>query len=262
MNKQGNKEKPSGGIEWTHIFGPGTGFTVNPVRGCEHDCKWEMPDGHIVACYAKSQRERLSGPGSFEKLTFHPEMLQAIKRQQQPAGIFIDSMSDLFGQHVNREWIDAVIDCIRDCPQHEFFSLTKNPSRFREFTQPWPANWLVGISAPPTFMFGRRLTPSQQNAWLHKGLDFLHESPARKRWLSAEPLSFDITPTLRDSRCTLDWLVVGAGSDGSRTYQPNKDDFRNLLAFVECPVFFKGNLCKKLADEVAGGWMAAFPLCD
>lgn len=42
MNKQGNKTNPSGGIEWTHIFGPGTGYTANPVRGCQHQCRWRM----------------------------------------------------------------------------------------------------------------------------------------------------------------------------------------------------------------------------
>ncbi len=54
MNKQGNESDKSGGIEWTHVFGPGTGVTWNPIGGCRHGCVWEMPDGSVAECYAKS----------------------------------------------------------------------------------------------------------------------------------------------------------------------------------------------------------------
>lgn len=260
MNRQGSKENPRGGIEWVHWFGPLTGYTANPIRGCTHDCKWEMVDGVIVPCYAKSQKERIYGPGTFEKITWHPVVLSEIKRHEKPAGIFIDSMSDMFGQGVKNEWIQDVIQTIADCPQHVFFSLTKNPSRFREFTSQWPANWLVGISYPPTFMFGKRLTLEQQTAWFKRALEFLIASPAQHRWVSIEPLSLDLSDLLYENEKHLCWAVIGAASDGGKTHQPNRTHFKNTLAALDhTRIFFKGNLDCGLANEIAGGWREEFP---
>src|ERR1700691_568835 len=105
----------SRGIEWTAIFGPGTGYTANPVRGCTHGCEWRMPDGKIVKCYAESQRDRLDGAGAFKNITFHPDVLEKIRRHHAPAGIFCDSMSDLCGEGVEYAWIKKVIQCMDDC---------------------------------------------------------------------------------------------------------------------------------------------------
>lgn len=273
MNPQGTPLKPRGGIEWTHMLGDRTGYTSNPVRGCQHGCRWEMPDGNIAICYAESGRERLDGPGSFKNITWHPQQLEMISARKTPSGIFIDSTSDLFGLNVNRDWIVKVIECIRNNPQHVFFSLTKNPSRFLDFKDDarWPANWLVGISYPPTFMFGKKLTTEQQRAWFRKALNLLYGSPATWRWISAEPLSLDLSDIIRDSRqspppdgkegeIAIHWCVVGAASNGSVTYQPAPGTMRNTLdALTGIPIFFKGNLDRTLADEVAGGWREEFP---
>lgn len=257
MNKQGSKANPSGGIEWTHFFGPGTGFTANPVRGCLHDCKWRV-EGAIVECYAKAFRERLDGPGSFEQLSFHPEVLEAIKNHLTPAGIFIDSMSDLFGVRVKDEWIQQVIYTMNRCPRHVFFTLTKNPAGLRDWL--FPANAIVGISAPPTFMYGKELSPQQQITWLEKGLEALAAASARRRWISIEPLSFDIAPILQKHRRALDWAVIGAGSNGARTFQPDAVHFKRCLEALDgIPVFFKGNLDLKFVMSGHGRWREEFP---
>lgn len=260
MNKQGNKSNPSGGIEWTHILGPGTGFTANPVRGCLHDCQWNI-GGKKVPCYAKSQRERLDGPGSFETITFHPEVLDGIRKHKTPAGIFIDSMSDLFGLKVNREWIQAVMQTMRDCPQHVFFTLTKNPHGLRGWE--FPRNVLVGISAPPSFMYGKELTSEQQVAWLDKGLCELQLANATWKWISIEPLSFDVAPLIEKYSMDLDWAVIGAGSDGGKTFQPDAEHFRRCLAALNgTPVFFKGNLNKEFVSVNGSLWRDGFPAIE
>ncbi|HRF94497.1 MAG TPA: hypothetical protein PLZ51_04865, partial [Aggregatilineales bacterium] len=59
-----------------------------------------------------------------------------------------------------------------------------------------------------------------------------------------EPLSFDIAPLLGDAP-PLDWVVIGAATNGMRTYQPQRDWVEHLLAVLDArgiPVFFKGNL--------------------
>ena len=37
------------GIEWTRPPGTVAGATWNPIAGCYNNCKWEMPDGTIIA---------------------------------------------------------------------------------------------------------------------------------------------------------------------------------------------------------------------
>lgn len=258
MNKQGNRANPKGGIEWTHILGPLTGFTANPVRGCEHECQWRMPDGTVVICYAKAQKERMSGKGSFEKITFHPDILDQIRSRKEPAGIFIDSMSDLFGENVNEAWISIVLDCAWDCPQHIFFTLTKNPRRLRDFR--FSPNTLVGLSAPPTFMYGKELSHEAQRTWFRKGLEWLTNCAAENVWLSLEPLAIDVSDLIAPHQERIRWAVIGAASDGARTYQPERETFANTLRVLDTmPVFFKGNVDRQLADEIAGGWKEEFP---
>ena len=245
------------GIEWVSIFGVGTGYTANPVRGCEHGCEWRMPDGNIVRCYAEAFDDRLHGEGHFKTITFHPSVLAEARAKKERSGIFFDSMSDLLGNKVKPEWIAAVIQCMRDCPQHVFFILTKNPRRLTEFE--WPGNALVGLSAPPTFMYGKELNIEQQRAWFRKGLEWLSESHARIKWVSMEPLTVDLVNILQDYSGHLGWSVIGAGSDGHAKYQPDENLFvRTLLALSSSPVFFKGNLDRQLAER-HGGWREEWP---
>jgi protein gp37 len=239
MNKQGSKQNPDGGIEWTHIFGPGTGYTANPVRGCQHKCKWRMPDGKVVICYAKAQRERMDGNGAFENITFHPEILDTIRAHKKPAGIFIDSMSDLFALKSESLWIAQTFDAMLDCPQHVFFSLTKNPTRLCDIPS-FPPNLFLGVSMPPTFMFGKELTMAQQRVWFDKALSYLCDCDARVRWVSLEPLSWDCSDILAKFKDKLHWAVIGAASTGA---QPDDETLNNVLSTLDgLPVFFKGNL--------------------
>lgn len=253
-----NLQKPPYGIEWTRIWGR-PGFTANPVRGCRHGCRWRMPDGKVVICYAKAVAEGLAQkqyPQGFEHVTFHPEELRKIEQHRQPAGIFFDSMSDLFGSGVEADWINQCLETVANCPWHVFFVLTKNASRLRQFSQ-FPQNLFLGVSAPPTFMFGKELNEKQRETWFRFSLERLNETNARVKWVSIEPLSIDLSETL--ARFALDWAVIGAGSDGRRTYQPDLRVLRRTLeALRTTPVFFKGNLDKALAGT-AGGWREEFP---
>jgi protein gp37 len=258
FDKDGNVLKR--GIEWCSIFGPGTGYTANPVRGCTHGCRWQMPDGKWVDCYAETQRDRLDGKGAFKHITYHADVLDKIERHRDPAGIFIDSMSDLCGEGVQTSWIVTVIKLMERCSHHVFFVLTKNPRRLTEFE--WPENALVGISAPPTEMYGKKLSEDQQRTWFTKGMEWLRDCSAKNKWVSLEPLSTGaILCSLSFYGACLKWAVIGAGSDGQKTYQPDESLFYATL--LECrvhdiKVFYKGNLARALAKR-HGGWREEFP---
>jgi protein gp37 len=235
MNKQ--QKENSRGIEWCD-------FTWNPVRGCQHGCRWEMPDGSIAECYAELIAERVAQkayPLGFEHHYWNPHVLEEPLKLKEPARIFMDSMSDLMGHWVPKEEVLQVLNICEQAPQHRFLLLTKNAPRLREFQ--FPSNVWVGVSAPPSIMFGKRLSFSQQKRMVTRQLEILNEVDVPVRWMSIEPLSFDIAPLLENSN--LQWAVVGAATNGRLTYQPEPEWVQNVLDVLDAQgtkVFFKGNL--------------------
>jgi protein gp37 len=261
------KTKTGMGIEWTHTFHKYRGATANPIRGCEHDCQWKNEDGSISICYAKTMAERIQKMGvayenGFETITFHPNELQEIRRKKDHAGIFIDSMSDLLGHNVPIEWQKQVMDTIKDCPQHIFYILTKNPKGFQRFDYFFPRNAWIGVSTPPTFMFGKHMTPEKQTRWFDVALSELAMVQTNIRWVSLEPLSWDCSDLIRKYGKILDWVIIGAATHQGKTFQPNPQTLGNVFHEAKdkgIPVFFKGNIDPKLAEDVCGGWFAEFP---
>lgn len=236
MNKQ-FKSPQKRGIEWTD-------YTWNPVGGCQHGCRWEMPDGTIAQCYAETVAERVaqtSYPQGFEHHYWRPELLQEPLRISKPSRIFLDSMSDLMGHWVENDQIEQVLEVCRQAPQHTFQLLTKNAPRLKKFEI--PRNVWVGVSAPPSFMFGKRLSIELQSRMLRRMIDVLDDVDVPIRWMSIEPLSFDIAPLLVNSN--LQWAVIGAATYGAKAYQPRDEWVENVLQVLdaqETKVFFKGNL--------------------
>lgn len=266
MNRQ-DKKNGSRGVEWTAAFGVYQGWTANPIKGCQHACQW-LIDGQRVECYAKTLAEGLARqayPQGFSHLRFDDAELERLLKHHTPSGIFVDSMADMLGIGVPRDWIERVIEVMRLKSEHIFFVLTKNPLRLREFS--WPDNAWVGVSAPPTFAHrdiqrsydlksstGRKL-------WYADALVDLSLVDVPVRWTSIEPLSDDFSPVLEACADSLEWAVIGAASNGRDTVQPQEAHFANVLHTLEdcgIPVFFKGNISPELADKY-GGWREDWP---
>jgi len=240
------------GIEWTD-------YTWNPVGGCQHGCKWRMPDGTIAICYADSTVQVMKSgyPQGFEHHYWRPHMLTYPLGQKRPSKIFMDSMSDLMGRWVPREQVEQVFAICRQAHWHTFQLLTKNAPHLLNFDL--PKNVWVGVSAPPTFMFGGELTLSQQRRFVFKQLDTLAMLKARGHpvcWMSIEPLSFNIASIFEEWMADdqtrgqpfgfpLDWAVIGAASDGKKYFQPTAHDVEEchrVLRAHGCRIFHKGNL--------------------
>ena len=111
-------------IEWTDA-------TWNPVRGCTKvspGCKH---------CYAETFAERFRGvPGHpFEQgfdLRLVPDKLQEPLRWRSPRKIFVNSMSDLFHEHVPLDYVLQVFDVMRRASWHTFQVLTKRSERMAD----------------------------------------------------------------------------------------------------------------------------------
>lgn len=255
MNRQ-RKSETQRGIEWTD-------YTWNPVGGCKHACRWEMPDGTIAECYAETVAQRVAQrayPHGFAHHYWRPDALEEPFALKKPAKIFLDSMSDLMGAWVPDDQVEQVLAICRRASWHSFQLLTKNAPRLLQFE--FPPNVWVGVSAPPTFMFGRKLSLEQQRRMVARQIEILRQVNVPVRWMSIEPLSFDIAPLL--SHAPLEWAVIGAATNGPRTYQPEPEWVQHVLDVLDAQgtkVFFKGNLdwepWREAFPEVTEGVFAA-----
>src|SRR5215212_3652904 len=157
-----NEQKPPMGIEWTRVrHADGTsrrGFTWNPIAGCLHDCEWNIA-GQRAECYAKTIAEKFTAayPDGFAAYYWHPKRLPEPLKETEPAGIFPDSMSDLFGNWVQEEHLAQVLDVMRKASWHVFQTLTKNTIGYRRVNN-LPPNLWPGISSPPDHMFKHEMS--------------------------------------------------------------------------------------------------------
>lgn len=263
-----NVQKPPRSIEWTriridteHDVRILTGYTWNPIGGCMHDCQWEMPDGSTAVCYAKTVAERVAQaayPEGFAHHYWHPERLEEPLRVKQPAGIFLDSMSDLMGHWVSDDQIHQVLDVCRRAHWHTFLLLTKNPKRLTNFE--FPSNVWVGASSPPDWFWGNRLNEHQQRRMLETTLRTLSVVRARVKWMSFEPYPRDYSDLVAAHPGALNWAVIGAASKGKELFDVNTGDLRRLITVLDkhgVPVFFKGNM--KINDFACSNWREDFP---
>lgn len=255
MNKQ--KTAKGRGIEWTD-------YTHNPVSGCLHGCRWTMPDGKIAVCYAETIAERVAQAAYKDGFASHywkPQLLNQPLNVKTPSRIFVGSMADVFGHWTPDDQIEAILDVARKADWHTFQFLTKNPVRALKFDI--PGNCWIGASTPPDFMWGKALTPQVKAKMFRRTLDSLEQLWNRGAitWISAEPLSWDIAPALSERKRMIDWIVVGAASDGRTYHPPNAAHFTGVLDVVNSwavAVFYKGNL--KSLPLAAEKWREEFPV--
>jgi protein gp37 len=270
MAEQHKKKTGSRGIEWCTM-------TINPFGGCMHDCKWEMPDGTVAGCYAKSLAEtgvaKVAYPHGFEHHYFRPEAIRQLSAKKNPELIFVDSMSDMFAHNVPEDQLLLVFEAMRKAPHHSFQSLTKAAPQILKYVDRLPTNLWVGVSSPPDWFMGHRMAQDAQKKMLARSMDVLAEVRRKTGnivWMSAEPVSWDLT-TVLDENHPLDWIVIGAASNGPQYFQPDAEHVRRLLILMdatETPVFFKGNIretfqANNMGTKELNRWREDFPMvCD
>ena len=271
------KKNGGRGIEWCDE-------TRNVTGGCMHDCRWEMPDGTVAICYAEEVAEggiaSSAYPHGFKHHYWRPHLLKSLTNGKDPLLIFCDSMSDMFAPAVPEDQVRTILAEMRKAPHHAFQSLTKAAPQLLKYADDLPPNLWVGVSSPPDWMMGKRLSQAQQLAMLKRSLEVLAEVKRRTGnivWMSAEPVSWNLAYPIGESMwgnqaAELDWIVIGAASSGPRYFQPKAEDVRELLNTMDIvaskpiPVFFKGNLRplfdaghSELSNERLSRWREDFP---
>jgi protein gp37 len=231
-------------IEWCN-------FTWNPVTGCFHSCRniycyntikktsplnrfgAKYQDTSSLFVYEKNWKRRESGeiheakPGEVYPFgydpTFYPHRLSQPLKVKTPGRIFTVDTGDLFGKWVPSIWIENVLSSVHQCPWHTFIFLSKNPSRFQEFT--FPENAWIGTTV--------NSDKDQKRADILQGID------APVRFLSIEPLLGEISFSLEGFQ----WIIIGAQTGGNPV-KPDSQWIADILKNIDLdvPVFMKNNL--------------------
>ncbi len=250
-------------IEWTDA-------TWNPVRGCvkiSPGCKH---------CYAETFAERFRGvAGHPYEQGFDPRLapaqLDAPLHWRRPRTIFVNSMSDLFGEFVPNKYVAAVFGVMAGTPQHTYQILTKRARRLPAWVG-WAQEmasrpcrgadrgdvtrlvWDAALDAGAERATSWRGYPIPKapwplpNVWLGVSvedrkyglprIEHLRQTPAAVRFLSIEPLLEDLGEI---DLTGIHWVIVGGESGpGARPMHPDwVRRIREQCVAARVPFFFK-----------------------
>ena len=246
-------------IEWVKNPDGTQGYTWNPVTGCLNHTPEGLCLGGLFPCYAyklangRLRKRYLANPNiaPFEAMglsqvsgtiyrrkdPFYPrfweERLDDLRTwtpayMMPPRGIFVCDMGELFGDWIPREWQERIFDVIKQCSQHRFYLLTKQPQNLAKWS-PFPQNCYVGVTATDNQMFNYALA-------------HLSEVEASTKFISLEPLLSRIEPVGIGSSI-IDWLIIGAQT---KPYKPPKIEWVEEIVRAAdkagIPIFLKDNL--------------------
>lgn len=205
-------------IEWTEM-------TWNPVTGCtkvSQGCKH---------CYAERMAARLSAMGSRRyangfAVTMHEDLIDVPRKWKKARTVFVNSMSDLFHEHVSAHFIERVFRTMAETPQHTFQVLTKRSNRLRQMAKdlPLPSNVWLGVSV-------------ENEAAIYR-IEDLAEVPASVRFLSCEPL---LGPLANLPLAAIHWVIVGgeSGTGARRMESTWVESIQKQCGAASVPFFFK-----------------------
>jgi len=235
-------------IEWTKR--PGTiGETWNPTTGCN------KVDRGCKNCYAEIMHKRLRAMGQakyeapfLDGAVPHYDTLDIPMKWTKPRTVFVNSMSDLFHEHVPFEFIAKVFQVIQLTPQHTYLILTKRPEIAAGF---WHWQGMTNGTewkAPPNFWLGTSANDQKSAEARLPALIYLKPFVS-VLFLSYEPATGPLAlRALRigpfshvDALTSLDWVICG-GESGPKAEpmrpswaQKMRDDCRQ----AGVPFFFK-----------------------
>ena len=134
--------------------------------------------------------------------TFYLHRIREPYKVVEPALIFVSDTGDLFGKWVPRRWIKQVLQVAKDCGQHTFLFLTKNPAGYR------------GLSFTDNCWIGTSVSSDRDQ----RRVDILRGIDATIRYLSIEPLLGPVSFPLDG----IHWVIVGAKTGGSGVPAPQR----------------------------------------
>jgi protein gp37 len=121
-------------------------------------------------------------PAWTNKVVFVEKHLEDPLHWKKPRMIFVNSMSDLFHEDVQDEWLDKIFTVMALARQHTFQVLTKRPQRMRKYCQ--QISQETGVVLDNVWLG----TSVENQDAADDRIPCLLETPAAVRFLSCEPL--------------------------------------------------------------------------
>ncbi len=210
-------------IEWTDA-------TWNPVRGCT-----KISPG-CARCYAATFAERFRGvPGHpYEQgfdLRLVPDKLVEPLTWSKQRMVFVNSMSDLFHDGVQDDYIVAVAKIMAATDWHIYQVLTKRSARLRRLL----STKLRFAAKLPHIWWGVSVENKRHGI---PRINHLRESSPATAFLSIEPLLEDLGEI---DLAAIDWVIVG-GESGAGARPMLKEWVTNIRGQCRAfgvPFFFK-----------------------
>lgn len=202
----------------------------NPVTGCTPISKG------CRNCYARVMHNRLRAMGcakyqhDFGEVTCHPDLLEQPLSWKKPQRIFVNSMSDLFNDAVDWQFIGFCLCTMRTAKQHKFLICTKRAENMYRFSiqnigsQRFAENIWAGVTVENRDNISR--------------IECLKKTKCYHRFISFEPLLRDVGEL--DLR-GIDWVIIG-GETGKNARPMKASWVENIVRqadFKGIPVFFK-----------------------
>ena len=226
-------------IEWTDV-------SWNPIRGCKKispGCK---------NCYAETFAERFRGVKGhpYEQgfdVRLVPEKLLDPFSWSQSKKVFVNSMSDLFQEDIELEYIIKVVKVMVAANWHIYQVLTKRAERMKELLN----NELAFAAKCKHIWWGVSVEDKKYGL---PRIEHLRDSIAGVKFLSIEPLLEDLGEI---NLSGIDWVIVGGESGfGARPMEKSWiDSILHQCQSSNTPFFFKqwGGRNKKLSGRLLNG---------
>ena len=205
-------------IEWTEE-------SWNPTTGCS-----KISIG-CINCYAERMANRLKAMCSQKYkdgflLKTHEECLSDPFKWRNARTVFVNSMSDLFHENIDTNFIIKVFNVMNENSRHTFQVLTKRASILSKYSKylKWTKNIWMGVTV-------------ESREYLER-IDLLRESDAFVKFLSIEPLLDDLGEI---DLHNIDWVIVG-GESGPKARKMNIEWVQNIKKTCidqRVPFFFK-----------------------
>jgi len=204
-----------------------TDSTWNPLKGTLGPWTCVKVSEGCANCYAERVTVRFGGQhyreGADTPRVAPEHILKQPLRWRRPRRIFVCSMTDLFAEAHTDAMIDEVMSVVATAAMtngHTFQILTKRARRMAGYMlrwyerRPWPL-CLYDKAADPLPGLWLGISAENQRRYDERVLDLL-STPARVRWVSAEPLlgPLELGPALRLGAQGIGWIVGGGESGG------------------------------------------------
>ncbi len=220
-------------IEWTDITD-----NIFTVKGGGWWCR-KISEG-CNNCYAAALNQNsffggnhLPYTGHAPELILHTELIAGWAKMKKPKRHFVASMTDIFGEWVKLEDICTFLDGMYAAKFQTFQMLTKRPHVAARRIKAW-LQWRELTELPENMWIG---TSVENQKWAEIRIPQLLSIPARRRFLSCEPLlePLDLTfkvnwggKLLRPVLFDIDWIIIG-GESGPKARMFNIEWARSIL---------------------------------